>query len=222
VKNPNRSTGGGPATLEVPWRQGTGTLSARREHIIRLLVPLSRLPTLEVLSAELIASTERKSGPERTMQTAWTARVTIYVTPSNPDRIVLPLHRARVELTSESVQMQRIMLVSPDNDEATGNRLVSETVTTTGYAGSQRVGAHRPGLDEDHVKRQVHRIAHLLHVPLRPKRRPAPSAHANRSPGTGCSADPPRVPFRARPFSRIVLPRCATENHPSQRFPHLA
>src|SRR6185369_18070838 len=40
VKNSaHGSSGGGSVSLEVPWREGTGIRSARREDLIRLLVP---------------------------------------------------------------------------------------------------------------------------------------------------------------------------------------
>jgi hypothetical protein len=41
VKNPVfGKRGGGPASLEVPWRSGTAVRSAKREDLIRLLAPL--------------------------------------------------------------------------------------------------------------------------------------------------------------------------------------
>src|SRR5712692_8116422 len=39
VKNPSHGQAGHPAQLEVPWREGTLTRSARRQDLIRLLVP---------------------------------------------------------------------------------------------------------------------------------------------------------------------------------------
>lgn len=43
------------------------------------------------------------------------------------------------------------------------------------YSGAQRGGRRRPLLDEDHVKRQVRRIAQLLQIPLRSRRSPRQS-----------------------------------------------
>ena len=39
--------------LEVPWREGTAVRSARREDLIRILVPIMRAPSVEVTSADL-------------------------------------------------------------------------------------------------------------------------------------------------------------------------
>lgn len=48
TKNP---VGGGPVGLEVPWREGNSTRSARREDLIRILVPATKIPQLDFLSA---------------------------------------------------------------------------------------------------------------------------------------------------------------------------
>jgi hypothetical protein len=40
--------------LEVPWRVGTRTNSARRSDLVRLLVPVVKLPDFELLSAGMI------------------------------------------------------------------------------------------------------------------------------------------------------------------------
>lgn len=44
IKNPVfGSQGGGSVEREVPWREGTRTLTARREDLIRLLAPLRKV-----------------------------------------------------------------------------------------------------------------------------------------------------------------------------------
>jgi hypothetical protein len=45
-------TGTEPA-LEVPWRRGNSTRTARREDLLRLLVPTFRRPSIEVLAAQV-------------------------------------------------------------------------------------------------------------------------------------------------------------------------
>ena len=45
---------GGAATLEVPWREGTAVISARHEHLIRMLSPLVATPTIDLVQASLI------------------------------------------------------------------------------------------------------------------------------------------------------------------------
>ena len=52
VRNPMfGKPGGGPISRETPWREGTSIRSATRTDLIRLLVPLQRLPSVEVLEA---------------------------------------------------------------------------------------------------------------------------------------------------------------------------
>jgi hypothetical protein len=44
-------TGGGPVSLEVPWRRGTTVQSARRDELLRILIPRQPLPDIELLEA---------------------------------------------------------------------------------------------------------------------------------------------------------------------------
>lgn len=44
VKNPD----GGKIGFEVPWRDGTATRTARRDELLRILVPATRLPEVEI------------------------------------------------------------------------------------------------------------------------------------------------------------------------------
>jgi hypothetical protein len=44
---------GGPVSYEVPWRNGSRTDSAKREDLIRLLTPITKLPEVELLAAGL-------------------------------------------------------------------------------------------------------------------------------------------------------------------------
>src|SRR5207237_7556722 len=68
VRNPaHGATGGGPVELEVPWRDGTAVRPARREDLVRLLVPLQQLPEVELLTCRLSASLQTKeSGAPQT------------------------------------------------------------------------------------------------------------------------------------------------------------
>ena len=44
---------GGTIQREVPWREATGVKSATRSQLLRLLSPLQRLPSLEVIGGTL-------------------------------------------------------------------------------------------------------------------------------------------------------------------------
>ncbi len=93
VKNPCfGKEGGGPVALEVPWREGTGTRSARRGDLLRLLSPLQGLPDFEVLGGDLVA---RRRTSEDGSVLQWWLRLELYVQPGGEDRIVIPFHRCR-------------------------------------------------------------------------------------------------------------------------------
>lgn len=86
VKNPD----GGPVTCEVPWRDGTCVRTARREDLLRLLVPQARLPSVEVLQATL-----ESLAPNGRLGFL----LTLYLIPVGGESVTLPLHRATVDCT---------------------------------------------------------------------------------------------------------------------------
>ncbi len=81
----------GPVTHEVPWREATRVRSAKREELLRLLVPALREPEIEILRADYEA------------QSPWGAGrfdCEIFVIPHANDRLCLPMHRCSGELVS--------------------------------------------------------------------------------------------------------------------------
>jgi hypothetical protein len=78
--------------LEVPWRGSTSIRSARRDELLRLLSPLQKQPTLEILSALLAVSVEtRKNAPTL----LWQLAMKIYIVPRDPTLLVFPYHTSR-------------------------------------------------------------------------------------------------------------------------------
>lgn len=97
VKNPAFEATPDAVALEVPWRDGTKTRSARREDLIRLLAPSQALPDVELLTAHV--SCERKSqshgNPIETSEyLVWTGKLSLYVTPRTSEQVVWPRHKA--------------------------------------------------------------------------------------------------------------------------------
>ena len=78
-------TGTEPA-LEVPWRRGNSTMTARREDLLRLLVPTLRRPHVEVLGAQV------QVHPGQKMHLA----AALYVVA--PELVWFVFHRCRIEL----------------------------------------------------------------------------------------------------------------------------
>lgn len=105
VKNPAYGAqGGGPVQREVPWRDGTRIRSAGREDLVRLLVPLMRLPHVELLDGWIHvdrASTRNPVGDiERSEymdgELEWKIGLQLYITPAGKEPVVLPIHRTHL------------------------------------------------------------------------------------------------------------------------------
>lgn len=98
TRNPEYgSEGGGPVELEVPWREGNSTRSARRRDLIRILEPIRRLPELEVLHAHL--EFETAENPSGGKFVRGDCSVRLYVIPATEERVTFPRHRCSVELS---------------------------------------------------------------------------------------------------------------------------
>ncbi len=121
VKNP----AGGRIALEVPWRSATGTHSARREDLLRVLVPTQQLPQCEVLKAELRSGEHSDPIKEPTGSAIWMVNVEVYVTPRSRDRVVIPHHRCagrlQVKHMSESFPIHKIQLAPPRTQVVVGD-----------------------------------------------------------------------------------------------------
>jgi len=52
-------TGSSPAEREVPWRQGTQLMSAKRRHLLAMLLPMASLPQIELVKLEATAHREQ-------------------------------------------------------------------------------------------------------------------------------------------------------------------
>lgn len=74
--------------LEVPWREATGTRSARHSDLIRLLVPQLRAPDVEPTNGVVWLR----------LADGWRVSVDLYVTPQGRRRVTIPFHRCKAEL----------------------------------------------------------------------------------------------------------------------------
>jgi hypothetical protein len=97
VKNPRYGMDPGPVALEVPFRDGTAIRSARREDLIRILVPQSRSPAWEVLSG-VLKVWDFENHPQKAPHFAWRVELDVYFTPRSAGRLIYPAHRAAIEL----------------------------------------------------------------------------------------------------------------------------
>lgn len=153
VANPAHGrTGGGPVELEVPWREGTATRSARRSDLLRLLVPALTTPQIEVLHASLTLSLQRHqlsdpSGPREDDSVRLTAR--FYIEHLSSEMLIIPDHRTSAEVLN-----------------ASGKRLLTTEGLELGTSGIRRTYS-ASGIGREDVRLTVERGAGqlLVHAP---------------------------------------------------------
>jgi hypothetical protein len=88
---------------EVPWREGNSTRTARRRDLLRLLVPLQKMPELELISAHLDAW-KRMQGQLDDWAIRFALELKLYVLPRDTSRISFPGHRSTfsIELVKDT------------------------------------------------------------------------------------------------------------------------
>lgn len=137
VKNPAfGSPGGGSVEREVPWREGRSTLSARREHLLRLLVPTIDQPEVEVLSCTVSASIEQLA--DKTDVEKWDLHGTLYLSPRGSE-VVIPFHRTKLTIIQGNQRCvgpwKHFRMFPPSRFDISGgsfgSRADSETVSAT-------------------------------------------------------------------------------------------
>ena len=131
-------------SLEVPWRDGTAIRSARREDLVRLLVPLQRLPSIELLDGS--ATVDRHDGInpgyggqpseiERSEHLRWGIRLTLYLTPHTSELLTLPFHRATMtfQIGSTEPPIDANVTLNPPYQYTSGpkGKLDSHTIRAT-------------------------------------------------------------------------------------------
>jgi hypothetical protein len=97
--------------LEVPWREGTLTRSAKRSELLKLLIPLQYLPNIEVLSGE--AHVDQSNDGEK----YWIVHVQLYLEPYINTQIAIPFHRCKasieIQASHKTVDLQEFRLYPP-------------------------------------------------------------------------------------------------------------
>lgn len=124
VKNPKQDT----ITHEVPWRDGTRVRSATREDVVRILVPLSRLPSVEALEFQLA------------VQSPPSVHATLYFVAQPNDFLCFPNHQMSMTLTigGTTTRVDKVTASPPILKRSRSTRpldmedvILSETISAT-------------------------------------------------------------------------------------------
>jgi len=149
VKNPAYGQpSGGPVQLEVPWREARSTRTASRSDLLRILSPIQKAPSFELLNAWLKVYPERAdyhpNGPiyrDDPKNLAWKLHMDFYVVPRTDTRVVIPFHHCTAsfkiperipETQFESIVMEPLSSLSHRGDNVT-KRIDSVTIENTKY-----------------------------------------------------------------------------------------
>mgnify|MGYP001078326649 CR=1 FL=1 len=93
VKNPE----GGPISLEVPWRDAASTRTATRMDLLRLLYPVSKIPSFEIIKGYLKISTGEQDGMGGIFCRGGFS-LDVYIVPGNTERVVIPYHKCEAKV----------------------------------------------------------------------------------------------------------------------------
>ena len=88
-----KNSEGGAIQFEVPWREADSTRTAKRRDLLRLLVPLQKMPELEITSANLNAR-KRTEGQHGDWAIRLDLDVGLYILTRDNSRITIPGHRS--------------------------------------------------------------------------------------------------------------------------------
>lgn len=99
VKNPAyNQPNGGPVQLEVPWREARSTRTASRSDLLRILSPIQKNPSFELLEArlkvypELVPTAMGSEYSDDPNYFSWKLTMEFYVVPRTNARVVIPFH----------------------------------------------------------------------------------------------------------------------------------
>lgn len=81
--------------LEVPWREGTRTRSARHSDLLLLLSATTSLPDFEIV----------KAGWARINQTTYHFEANLYFIPKSRSRVVIPIHRIKRSISINDIDV---------------------------------------------------------------------------------------------------------------------
>jgi len=91
-----KNAAGGTVQREVPWREATGVNSATRSQLLRLLSPLQKLPSIDVVAAHLDVDAHKSNEGKQFLRNA--IQLVLFLTQPSSQTSVIPSHRCTVSL----------------------------------------------------------------------------------------------------------------------------
>lgn len=102
TKNPKfGQAGGGPVSLEVPWREGTSVGSASRNNLLRVLSPTITLPEIEVLRGSGTLTNITHYPDDNIVGVKLSFTLSLYLVPRSDSALVVPFHRCSCEVVAD-------------------------------------------------------------------------------------------------------------------------
>lgn len=80
---------GGYPEFSVPWREGTRLRAARREDLLRMLLPIIKLPSIRLATAKLNLNSVPDFSSQK-QKHSWAFEGFVYITPADNARLVIP------------------------------------------------------------------------------------------------------------------------------------
>jgi hypothetical protein len=84
----------GPVTNEVPWREANSTRSARRSDLIKILYPIQKQPSIEILDGSIELQKAITGMGQGAYQ--WNLNMMLYFITYSSETMVFPFHRCEV------------------------------------------------------------------------------------------------------------------------------
>lgn len=84
----------GPVTCEVPWREANSTRSAKRSDLIKLLHPVQKQPSVEILNGSI--ELQKAIGGIGQGAYQWNLNMMLYFITYSSETMVFPFHRCEV------------------------------------------------------------------------------------------------------------------------------
>lgn len=126
VRNAAYGDGGDKVELEVPWRELTTVRSARRDELIRMLMPLTPIPEIELVYGQ-VAFGRNSDEPVR-----WNGDVRLFISPTATGTTVIPMYKCKCVLRWTTSRGRRRIRLStqPSVFDPTDSSLIKATYET--------------------------------------------------------------------------------------------